>query len=120
MEREFRARMLEKFANDDKLEQLAQNKRRMKEVEHKKEVQRLWQERLKVFRVEQEKQEEERKRLIQDESWKEEVIRREKERLIRQNIGNLDGFLPKDLAKAMSGTTKEPRRTGYSEPFRLS
>ena len=38
MEREFRARMLEKFANDDKLEQLAQNKRRMQEVEHKKEV----------------------------------------------------------------------------------
>lgn len=38
MEKEFRTRMLDKFANDDKLEQLAQNKRRMKEVEHKKEV----------------------------------------------------------------------------------
>lgn len=83
MEKEFRVRMLEKFANDDKLEQLAQNKRRMKEIEHKKEVERLWQERLKAFRIEQEKQEEDRKRLLQDESWKEEVIRREKERLIR-------------------------------------
>lgn len=63
--------MLDKFANDDKLEQLAQNKRRMKELEHKKEVERLWQERLKAFRIEQEKQEEERKKLLQDESWKE-------------------------------------------------
>lgn len=70
LEKEFRNKMLEKFANDDKLEQLAQNKRRMKEVEHKKEVERLWQERLKAFRIEQEKQEEDRKKMVQDESWK--------------------------------------------------
>lgn len=78
MEKEFRTKMLEKFANDDKLQQLAQNKRRLKELEHKKEVERLWQDRLKAFRIEQERQEEERKKLVQDESWKEEVIRREK------------------------------------------
>lgn len=34
--------MLDKFAEDDKLEQLNQQKRRMKELEHKKEVERLW------------------------------------------------------------------------------
>lgn len=30
--------MLEKFAEDDKLEQMNQQKRRMRELEHKKEV----------------------------------------------------------------------------------
>ena len=38
MEGEFRRMMMEKFSREDKLEQLAQQKRRMKELEHKKEV----------------------------------------------------------------------------------
>lgn len=38
METEFRAKMLEKFAKEDRLEQLAQQKRRMKEQEHKREI----------------------------------------------------------------------------------
>ena len=38
LEREYRRAMMEKFAQDDKLEQLSQQKRRMKELEHKKEV----------------------------------------------------------------------------------
>lgn len=46
LEEHFRKVMMEKFAQDDKLEQLAQQKRRMKEVEHKREVEKLWQLRL--------------------------------------------------------------------------
>ena len=38
IEQEFKRQMLEKFAQDEKLEQLSQQKRRMKELEHKKEV----------------------------------------------------------------------------------
>jgi hypothetical protein len=52
METEFRRNMLEKFAREDKLEQLAQQKRRMKEVEHKREIERLWQEKLNAYRLE--------------------------------------------------------------------
>ena len=51
MEQEFRRLMMEKFAREDKLEQLAQQKRRMRELEHKKEVERLWLERLNAYRV---------------------------------------------------------------------
>lgn len=51
MEEQFRRTMLEKFANDDKLEQLAQQKRRLKEQEHKREVERLWLEKLEAFRL---------------------------------------------------------------------
>jgi len=38
IEKEFRRTMMEKFAQDEKLEQLSMQKRRMKELEHKKEV----------------------------------------------------------------------------------
>ena len=38
MEQEFRKMMMDKFAHDEKLEQLSAQKRRMKELEHKKEV----------------------------------------------------------------------------------
>lgn len=38
MEKEFRKRMLEKFAEDDKIEQMNAQKKRMKELEHKREV----------------------------------------------------------------------------------
>lgn len=36
-------------------------------------------------------------------SWEEELIRREKERLLKEHLPNLEGFLPKDLAKVSSG-----------------
>lgn len=51
MEGEFRRMMMEKFAKEDKLEQLAQQKRRMKELEHKKEIERMWLERLNAYRL---------------------------------------------------------------------
>ena len=38
MEQEFRRIMMDKFAQDEKLEQLSQQKRRMREQEHKREV----------------------------------------------------------------------------------
>lgn len=51
MEVEFRVNMMNKFAKEDKLEQLAQQKRRMKEHEHKREVEGLWLEKLNAYRL---------------------------------------------------------------------
>jgi hypothetical protein len=51
--------MMDKFAKEDKLEQMAQQKRRMKEQDHKREVERLWQERLNAYRIEKEREQEE-------------------------------------------------------------
>jgi hypothetical protein len=50
MEDEFKKKMAEKFAEDERLEQLNANKRRMKELEHKREIERLWSEKLTVYR----------------------------------------------------------------------
>ena len=46
MEDEFKIKMAEKFAEDERLEQMNAQKRRMKELEHKREIERLWQEKL--------------------------------------------------------------------------
>jgi hypothetical protein len=48
--------MMRKFAEDDKIEQMAQSKRRMREVEHKREVEKLWQEKLGQYQAEKEKE----------------------------------------------------------------
>lgn len=42
MEEEFKIKMAEKFAEDERLEQMNQQKRRMRELAHKKEIERLW------------------------------------------------------------------------------
>lgn len=113
--------MLEKFAEEDRLEQLAQHKRRLKEQEHKREVERLWQEKLEKYRDAREQERLEREQRRNDELWKIELVRAEKERLIREHAGNLSGFLHKDLvedAKRLTSYQENPARTGYSSGFR--
>lgn len=69
MEMEFRRNMMERFAKEDKLEQLAQQKRRMKEQEHKREVERLWLERLNAYRIEKEREQEEYAKQVENARW---------------------------------------------------
>ena len=49
MEEEFKRKLMEKFAEDDRLEQMNAQRRRMRELEHKREIERLWQEKLKIY-----------------------------------------------------------------------
>ena len=48
---------MDRFAEEDRIEQMAQQRRKMKEIEHKKEVERLWQEKLKAYKLEKENEE---------------------------------------------------------------
>jgi len=50
LEEDFKQKLLAKFAEDERLEQMAQQKRRMRELEHRREVERLWQEKLIIYR----------------------------------------------------------------------
>lgn len=43
LEEKFKIYMLNKFAEDDKIEQMKAEKRRMIELQHKREVEKLWQ-----------------------------------------------------------------------------
>lgn len=54
MEDEFKQKLFQRFAEDEKLEQMNAQKRRMREQEHKREIERLWQEKLAVFQAQRE------------------------------------------------------------------
>lgn len=73
---DFRQQMLEKFAIEDKIQQMAQQKRRMKEVEHKREIERLWQQKLMAFRAQKEQEQQQFQKTIQQQRWEQEVIQR--------------------------------------------
>ena len=54
MEDEFKQKLFQRFAEDERLEQMNAQKRRMREQEHKREIERLWQEKLAVFQAQRE------------------------------------------------------------------
>lgn len=89
MEEEFKIKMAEKFAEDERLEQMNQQKRRMRELAHKKEIERLWQEKLAVYREQREQEWEEKRIKEQEESIARSVIARQKEDLLKQHANIL-------------------------------
>ncbi|KAG5457640.1 MAG: tumor suppressor, Mitostatin-domain-containing protein [Olpidium bornovanus] len=86
--------MMRKFAEDERLEQLNDQKRRIKQLEHRRAVDKLVLERARI--AEQQKQEEEEldRRMQEIEEYKKAVVEQERQRLLREHAGNLAGFLP--------------------------
>ena len=78
----------------------------MKELEHKREVEKMWQARQALYRAEREKELQYEKNLLKKDDWKEDIIQKEKERLLQEHLPYLDGFLPK-------GIVKDPKDTKY-------
>ena len=103
MEDEFKRKMAEKFAEDERLEQMNAQKRRMREQEHKREIERLWQEKLNVYRVQREQEWEERRLKEDQEAIQREIVQKEKERLLQEHAGILNQFNPK--AASMYGAS---------------
>ncbi|CAD8118216.1 unnamed protein product [Paramecium sonneborni] len=97
MERDFRDQMMKKFAEDDKLEQLGQQKRRMKEIEHKKEVEKLWQKKLEMYQMEKQRELEQLERKRKEEAYKQQVIEEEKNRILQEHLQQVGEFIPKGL-----------------------
>jgi len=99
LEEQYKGIMMKKFAEDAKLEQMIQSKRRMKELEHKREVEKMWQQRLELYRVEREKELAWEKDMMKKDDWLDEIVKLEKERLLQENLPYIDGFLPKGMVK---------------------
>jgi hypothetical protein len=70
-------------------------KRRMRELEHKREIERLWQEKLEVYRAQREIELEEKRLKEEDERKKKLFIEMEKERLLREHGQVLSQYHPK-------------------------
>merc|ERR1711988_1446765 len=97
-EEQFRKAMLEKFAEDDRLDQLNAQKRRMKQLEHRREIERL-------LELRREKYEQERAAELQEqldaervEQIRQQIIEEERKRMLAAHAKNLGlEHLPKGV-----------------------
>jgi len=99
----FKQAMLAKFAEEDRLEQLSAQRRRMKQLEHKKEVERLLAERRAAY--EQQRLAEAAERQVEEraEQYRQEIIERERQRLLAEHLPNLE-HLPKGVLATTEDT----------------
>jgi len=97
-EEEFRARMLAKFAEDERIELMNAQKRRMRQQEHKREVERLLEDRRKLYEQEKAAElqsqaaEEERARALRS------LIEQERRKILEEAAGKLGlEFMPRGV-----------------------
>jgi len=97
-EEQFRQAMLDKFAEDDRIDQLNAQKRRQKQLEHRREIERL-------LELRREKYEQERATELQDqlnaervEQIRQQIIEEERKRMLAAHAANLGlKHLPKGV-----------------------
>ena len=90
---------MKKFAEDDRIEQMNHQKRRMKQIEHKRAVDALVEERRKINQQQAELERIEREKEIELENYKQAVVEQERQRLLREHAAKLVGFLPKGVLR---------------------
>ncbi|KAJ3373429.1 mannosyl-oligosaccharide alpha-1,2-mannosidase [Allomyces arbusculus] len=95
----FRARMLAKLAEDARLDQLSREKKRLKQLEHKRAVDAMVEEHRRRIEQERALDEEERRKEHALEQFKQQVIEQERQRLLREHATKLLGYLPKGVFK---------------------
>lgn len=95
MEDEFKVKLMEKFAEDERLEQMNAQKRRMRELEHKREIERLWQEKLAIYKAQREVELHEREAKLAEEARLQSIVEQEKARLLAEHAAILQQHHPK-------------------------
>ena len=83
MEMEFKMKMAEKFAEDERLEQMNAQKRRMREQEHKRQIEKLWQEKLAVYQAQREQEWEEKRVKDAEDDEQRQIVAAKKDQLLR-------------------------------------
>jgi len=96
-EQQFRDAMLQKFAEEDKLEQMSAQRRRMKQAEHQREVERLMEERRQSYEAQRMQEAAEREIEERAERFRQEIIERERQRLLEEHLPHLVGNIPKGV-----------------------
>ncbi|CAJ1371527.1 unnamed protein product [Effrenium voratum] len=100
-EAKLREELMSKFAEDDRIEQLNDHKRRLKVEQHKRETERLIEMRREMFEVARAKERDEQEALKKDEDQRRIIIEEEKKRLLREHGQELKKFLPKNTLGSM-------------------
>ncbi|GMH38150.1 hypothetical protein BSKO_06034 [Bryopsis sp. KO-2023] len=97
-EDEFRQRMLEKFAEDDRIDQLNAQRRRLKQMDHRREVDRLVAEKRAMYEELKRKEAEEEESRRREEDRKAAIIEYERQKLLEEAAG-LHAYLPKGVIR---------------------
>lgn len=105
---------MEELAKADKLEQMNQQRRRMKLHNHRKKVEELWH--LKKQKILEEEREREKQRRGERARMQreEQLIREQKELLVRTHLPFIEGFCSTELTNLAKGRI-EPRGKGPSK-----
>jgi len=97
-EEEFRRTMLEKFAEDDRLDQMNAQKRRQKQLDHRREIERLLEERRAKYEAERAKELQEQLDAERVEQIRKQIIEQERRRMLAEHAKNLGlKHLPKGV-----------------------
>lgn len=104
--------MMAKFAEDDRIEQMNANKRRMKQLEHKRAVEKLIDDRKVQFAADRERELEERREEERMEAFRKQIIEEERQKLLREHAMRLLGYLPKVKLRAQRGSAGPWERGG--------
>jgi len=122
-EEKIRESLMKKFAEDDRLEQLSEQKRRMKVEAHKREAQRLLNLRREMYEQQRESERAHDVHLRQEEGKRQAIIEEERRRLLAEHGPELMDFLPKftletpdDYALLCKRTPGRPPSAGMRAP----
>mmetsp|Transcript_53166 Transcript_53166/g.153457 ORF Transcript_53166/g.153457 Transcript_53166/m.153457 type:complete len:153 (+) Transcript_53166:1-459(+) len=94
-EAKIREQLLAKFAEDDRIEQMNEQKRRMKVEAHKREAERLLAIRREMYEKQREAERQAEAQLREEESKRQVIIEEERRRLLKEHAADLFDFLPK-------------------------
>ncbi|NWI78228.1 MNS1 protein, partial [Dryoscopus gambensis] len=98
-EEALRQRILAKFAEDDRIEQLNAQKRRIKQLEHKTAVEKILEDRRKQCIAEKERELEERELEKRRQESIRAIIEEERQKLLKEHAWKLLGYLPRGILK---------------------
>ncbi|KAI8817754.1 tumor suppressor, Mitostatin-domain-containing protein [Fimicolochytrium jonesii] len=94
-----RRKMMDRYAEEEKLEQLNAQKRRMKQMEHRRAVDAILAERRLLLQKEREIAEMELAREKEIDDYRQQVVEQERQRLLREHAVKLLGHLPKGVLR---------------------
>ncbi|KAM4766038.1 meiosis-specific nuclear structural protein 1 isoform 3-T4 [Cyanocitta cristata] len=98
-EEALRQQILAKFAEDDRMEQLNAQKRRMKQLEHKMAVEKILEDRRQQCIAEKERELEERELEKRRQASIRAIIEEERQKLLKEHAWKLLGYLPRGILK---------------------
>lgn len=87
--------MAKKFAEDERIEQLSQQKRRMKELEHKRDIEKLWNDKLEIYKKQREEEWEQMAKEQEEKAIYDQAVAAYKQELLDQYGPLLQEYNPK-------------------------